>query len=554
MKKPVLIAIIAAAVLLLGAGVFFGITAVSVNNIAGSDKILENVSVLGMDVGGMTVKEAAGTLHNLETKPDSKLVKISCKGKEISVELRNAGFVFDAEKTAEKAYEVGRKGSMFAKNKAISNAKKGIVPEILPEYKTDQNILKEAVITLFAEQGIEFNKFVYELDGENAKIKITDNLEEIDFNKLFGDVSSALNQDEISVETVCIAGSPVTAEEILNSINVVATDARADEKDGITIIIPETNGVTANLDDITAAMYEGKTEFVIPVKRETPSVTMKSIQGDFFSDVLGTWTTNYNQGVVGRSANIALAASKINGAVLNSGDVFSFNGVVGRTTASTGFSMATVYTAEGMKPGIGGGICQVSSTLYIASLYADMKIVERRNHSYTVAYAKNGLDATVSYGSLDFKFKNEYKGPVKITASAGNGSVTVTIYGKKANNNKVVLDSVTHAYYPFNTVEKENPDLEPGTKKVTQAGSSGARATVTKTVLDENGNVIRQESLGTDYYQPMNQIVEVGPAIEEEPEEGGEATVPSEEVSAEPETAEPEAPAEEAPAEETQGE
>ncbi len=494
-------------------GVFSGACALYVHNAVKGDTVLSNVEVCGVNIGGKTAKEAAKELSSLEKMPDSRVMKISLKDKEISFELRNAGISFDINKTADKAFSVGRKGNIYKKALTILSNRN---VDIEPVYTTNINSFRQAVLTLFAEQGIEFNKFVYELSENTAKIKITHNYEEINFEKLFKEAVEAIAGDELMLNAECMPAKDVTAEEIYNKLAIKTTDARADEKDGITIIIPETDGVSVELEDITKNLYEGKEEFEIPIKREKAEVTIKSIQGDFFSDVLGSFTTYYNQGVTGRAANIALAASKINNTVLNVGDVFSFNDVVGRTTASNGFSMATVYTAEGMKPGIGGGICQVSSTLYNAVLYADLKIVNRQHHSYTVAYVKNGLDATVSYGSVDFKFKNETKGPVKITAYAGNGAVTVKIYGKKLNDNKITLSSTDLAYYPYETVEKENESLAPGEKKVVQEGSDGVKASVMKTVTDANGKIIKQESLGVNYYQPMNRIVETGKPLPEE--------------------------------------
>ncbi len=514
MKKRVKVLLIVVLGIVALFGIFTGVCALCVHNAASGDAVIDNVAICGVDVGGKTVKEAAKELASQEKMPDSRIMKISLKDKEISFELRNAGISFDINKTVNKAYEIGRKGNVYKNAWTVLTNK---TFNIEPVYTENINSFRQTVLTLFAEQGIEFNKFVYELTDNTAKIKITRNYEEINFEKLFKEAIEGVKEEKLELKAECVAGKAVTAEEIYNKLSVKTTDARADEKDGITIIIPETDGVSVELEDITKNLYEGKEEFEIPIKREQAKVTVKSIQGDFFSDVLGSFTTYYNQGVTGRAANIALAASKINNTVLNVGDVFSFNDVVGRTTASNGFSMATVYTAEGMKPGIGGGICQVSSTLYNAVLYADLKIVNRQHHSYTVAYVKNGLDATVSYGSVDFKFKNETKGPVKIAAYAGGGAVTVTIYGKKLNNNKITLSSTDLAYYPYETIEKENEALAPGEKKVVQEGSDGVKASVMKTVTDEKGNIIKQESLGVNYYQPMNKIVETGKPLPEEP-------------------------------------
>ncbi len=517
MKKTVIAIIISVASVVLLCSIIFGVIFLNVHSALKNDTILSGVKVCGTDLGGKNVKDAATELSKIGEKTDLRKMSINLNGTEVSFELRNAGIVFDSSKTAVKAYELGRQGSIFKKNSVIRKLKKNGGIEVVPEYKENREAFREAVLTLFAEKNVEFNKFVYEISGNTAKIKINKDYEEIDFEKLFREAHEAVKGDNLSLTAECVKGKNVTAEEIYNKICVKTTDARADVKDGITILIPETDGISVNIEDINKNLYEGKEEFEIPVVREKAAVTIRSIQGDFFSDVLGSYTTYFNANVTGRSKNVALAASKINGVILNSGDVFSYNDTVGRASAANGFQMATVYTSGGAQQGIGGGICQVSSTLYNAVLYADLKIVNRKHHSYTVSYVKPGLDATVSYGSIDFKFKNENNGPVKISAYTNGGSLTVTIYGKKQNNNKINLISETLGYTPYQTVENFNPSLQPGERKVTQAGSNGIKAVVTKITTDSSGKEIKRESLGYNQYQPLNEIIEFGPPVPEEP-------------------------------------
>ena len=515
MKKSVIAILITIGAIILLCGIYIGAVWFNVNSALKTEVILNNVYAAGINLGGKTVKEAASLLAEHSENTDSRIMTISLKDKEISFMLRNAGIEFDINKTANKAYELGREGSLFKKSRIINNLKNQKRIEIAPEYKENRESFRETVLTLFAEKNLEFNKFVYEISGDKAKIKINKEYEEINFEKLFKEAHESIKGDNLKLSAQCIKGKGVSAEEIYNKICIKTTDARADVKDGVTILIPETDGISANIEDINKNLYEGKEEFEIPIKREKANVTINSIQGDFFKDVLGTYTTYFNANVTGRSKNVALAASKINGTILNSGDVFSYNDTVGRASSANGFAMATVYTSEGTQQGVGGGICQVSSTLYNAVLYADLKIVNRKHHSYTVSYVKPGLDATVSYGSIDFKFKNDTNGPVKISAYTNNGALTVTIYGKKQNGNKIRLVSETLGYIPYNTVEKENLSLKPGEKNLIQAGSQGVKATVTKITTDASGRELKRESLGYNQYQPLNEIVEIGPPLKE---------------------------------------
>ena len=138
---------------------------------------------------------------------------------------------------------------------------------------------------------------------------------------------------------------------------------------------------------------------------------------------------SYGGSTANRCANVARAASLINGKVIAPGDVFSFNDTVGHRTIENGFSTAKEYVDGKSVDGIGGGTCQVSSTLYSAVLYADLSIVERLNHMMTVGYIPLGQDATVSDGGVDFKFKNNTDYPIKVSAYTSGATITVSIIG-----------------------------------------------------------------------------------------------------------------------------
>ena len=172
-----------------------------------------------------------------------------------------------------------------------------------------------------------------------------------------------------------------------------------------------------------------------------PSNTTTTTKGEEFSDVLGSKTTYYNSSVKGRTTNIRLAAEAINGTVLQPGETFSLNGIVGRRTAAKGYQNAIIFQNGKQVEGLGGGVCQVSSTVYGAVLYADLKVTERSCHQFQVSYTPVSQDAAVYYGSQDFKFVNNTDNPIKIVASAGSGSLSVTIYGTKTSEKTVTLSS-----------------------------------------------------------------------------------------------------------------
>ncbi len=259
-----------------------------------------------------------------------------------------------------------------------------------------------------------------------------------------------------------------------------------------------------------------------------------------FSDVLSELSSYYNVNISGRATNVELASSKINGVVLNPGDVFSYNKAVGPRTYANGFKDAGVYTSEGLEDGVGGGICQVSSTLYGAQLMADLKTVARTNHSYTIGYLPSGQDATVAYGAIDYKFKNDKDFPVKIESVASGGLLTVRILGIKTDDyREIKLYNEVLSTTPPETVEKEVEDLEPGQERIAQAGQNGMVVNTYK-IYYNDGVKEKTEFIHKSRYVPMNRIVEIPKTDEEEtegeteiiegeiPEEMYEESVPSE--------------------------
>ena len=178
---------------------------------------------------------------------------------------------------------------------------------------------------------------------------------------------------------------------------------------------------------------EKKDEYVVPLKYTRANITVNDLGTDAFPDQLATTSTAYVNNA-NRTTNLRLAANKINGTVLMPGETFSYNTIVGERTIAAGYRNAAIYENGQVVDGLGGGICQVSTTLYNSVLKSDLEIVERTNHMFLATYAPGGLDATVAYGSLDFKFKNNRNYPIKVVATIENGYCTVQIYGLRTDN------------------------------------------------------------------------------------------------------------------------
>jgi hypothetical protein len=197
----------------------------------------------------------------------------------------------------------------------------------------------------------------------------------------------------------------------------------------------------------------------------------------------------------------------MNGKILNPGDTFSYNETLGQRTAEKGYMEAGAYVGGKVVQELGGGICQGSSTLYFCVLYADLKVVERSNHMFMVGYLPLGTDATVNWGTVDFKFQNDTNYPIKIEAFHKDGKLNVKLYGTKENENTVKIESVKISSTEIKTVQKEDPSIAPGATKVDQTGHTGYVVDVYKYIYDKDGNELSKTSLGRNVYRMQEKVI-----------------------------------------------
>ena len=210
----------------------------------------------------------------------------------------------------------------------------------------------------------------------------------------------------------------------------------------------------------------------------TPALTKEAIESTLFQDVLGSYKA-YQASSSNRATNLQLACRAVNGYILKPGETFSFNDVVGKRTAEKGYKSAAAYVNGKTVDSLGGGICQVSSSLYYCALLADLEILTRTNHSYPSSYVPIGLDATVSWGGPEFRFRNNTNYPIRIEASASGGTVNVSFIGTDEKDYYIKLGSETLEEIPYKTIYKTmDADNEKGYKNgdVIQSAHTGYRA------------------------------------------------------------------------------
>ena len=479
-----------------------------------SDKIISGISILGIDVSGLTQEEANTKVsENLNSRLETNLV-FSHNGTLYNVLPSQLECSYDISKAVNEAYSCGRNGNIFENNFDILNTLINKV-DINVDFSYNNDLYESVVSQMNAnfEDGIKQSS--YTIDGNNLIItsgkagnvikseelrnSIVDKLTSVDYNT-----------DSIEVPVEEVQPDGIDIDKIHSEIYKEATDAYYTTDPYA--VYPSSNGLDfdISIDEAKQMVSTPQDTYTIPLKTLYPDVTTNEIGREAFPDLLATYSTSYASSNANRSTNIALAASKINGTVLMPGEEFSFNGTVGKRTAAAGFKTATVYSNGQVTTDYGGGICQVSSTLYNSVLRANLEITNRVNHTFTVGYVPIGLDATVSWGAPDFKFKNSRSYPVKIVATTSNKRLTISVYGLKEDvEYEVELVSYRTGTVPYSTVYTTDSSLAKGQTRVVQSGSNGATSVAYK-ILKLNGKEVSRTLLSKDRYSPHNQIIARG--------------------------------------------
>lgn len=465
-----------------------------------SDQVTSGVQLHSVLMGGKTEEEVSQLLDEEIAKP--KVVTVLVADQQIELDLNSAGFSIDKEATMETICQAGKDNFWQALKSRLFRT------SVAASVVSDREMFNTVMDALLTEKNLNNKKFEYTINEAVAEIILKPGITGYDTNALFDEISATYPELAEGYAMQVMSAVPPTVKEIAAEINVPVIDAKLEKADGKNKIIPHQVGLAIDEESLAIMLESGEAKFQVPVTVLKPKVYTDDLSEDAFPNRLSSFTTYYNEGDVSRTSNVKLAARKVNGTVLNSGDIFSFNKVVGKRSYENGFKDAKIFLSDKVVDGTGGGICQVSSTIYPAALYSDLKIVERRNHNFVVSYAKSGVDATVVYGSIDFKFQNNMENPIRIKAFASNGAMTVEIWGTKENNNTVEISTQHLGSTPRDVKYEYNEALAPGEENVTQGGYDGVKVQTYRIVKDANGNVIRTDNLGVSNYVPLAKIIE----------------------------------------------
>ncbi len=473
--------------------------------------VFPGVTVGTIPVGGMSrsaavdkIEKESGALY------EGQNVSVTIYETTYDIPVEDVLQSVDSEQSAANAFAVGRTGNPFVRMwnviKAAAGQNEAQIAATVDEdglTKTLEDIASKALtepveptweigtdtMTIYAgKPGVNFDSAAVE-QVLDEKIRLMD-----------------FEPYEVSVE---LSKTPqIDIDKIAEQVIGDPVSATVSKEDGKTII-PEKVGVQFDVEEARTIIGDGSAEsYEIPVTTTAAKVTAEKLEEVLFRDTLASCSTSLNEGNVPRTNNVRLASAAINGTILNPGEEFSYNNVVGERTTERGYQSAGAYSGNEIIDEVGGGVCQPSSTLYMAVLRADLEVTQRVNHSFTVAYTPLGEDATVSWGGPDFCFKNDTDYPIKILAEQSNGQLTMTIVGTKTSDKTVTTRTEVIETYTPQRIEKKDNSMMVGQSRVEVSGIPGY-STRTYKIITENGQTT-EELANTSNYIKRDEVVYVG--------------------------------------------
>ena len=444
--------------------------------------IADNVYIEALNVGGLTYDEALASVKATYLFENQKLT-LKCGGESFEIDGLDIGLTASPEETTEKAFNYAKSGNKLLDGLCAVGLvfrRHTVVPVAnINSEKLDDKLWQFGVQVY----GELVGHYVEVRDNNEATIWPGHTGFNNDVTKARDDVFNALKREQFTGIPVTLETAPpsdITVEQYDAEVYKDPIDAYYKVEDNKVTVVPEENGRYIDKEKVApllASVKEGVEPVIVPWETAYAAVTQEMLEEKLFNDTLASYSTYYGSSTANRCANVSRAASLLNGAVLAAGEIFSFNDRVGERTTYNGFYTAPEYVNGETVQGIGGGTCQVSTTLYSAVLYAGLNIISRTNHMFTVSYAPLGQDATVADGGIDFQFQNNTDYPIKISSYTDGSSIYVDIIGT--------------AWEPERTVKLDH----------SVSYGSGGTYVYSKRYIYENDECISDEELPSSYYK-----------------------------------------------------
>lgn len=411
-------------------------------------KIYSGVRIEGIDLSGKSKAEAVQLLNNeLRRFVDDEKIVVKVQDKNFQLDYKTIKPQYDIEAAVNEALKYGKDKGVLRKKELIKSG---------PETKINLN-------------------FKYDTE---------------ELNKFEKSIASKVDR------------KPKNA-----SVNII---------NGSIAITEEQSGIVLNKESLDKNLKEALTgawnkDIVINGEIEVANAKITKAQLSKIDGVLASFSTDYSTSTEARANNIAIATKACNGKIVMPGDTFSYNATLGERTYEKGYKEAPIYKNNEVVDDVGGGICQVSTTLYRAAMRANLKVVERHNHSFKATYSPLGLDATVTWGYLDYKFKNTYDFPIYIEGVTSGRTVSFNIYGSKAGlgGKRYELVSDTPIVIPAKVTEVNDPNLPEGQVVMDEKPIDGYKVK-SYLVTYENGKEVAREAIAYDTYVKKDGVRRVG--------------------------------------------
>ena len=512
----ILAAIVGGALVLLAVVIFFGYGLV----LKGGDTIYPNVFVAGINVGGMTSEEAVAAVADaVAASYSSATLDVQLPDRTLSFTPDQTNVALDADEAIAEAMAYGRSGNPFS---AVLNYFSCRSNERYIDLQTVLNLDTDYIRNRIDElaQEVETTLSPSKVDVNEAAGTITVQVgypdRQLDTEGLYEAVYNAFMNSDFTTLTWDYQETPCELVDLTPYYEQYCTEVQNAEYDEETHTISEEvpgYGFDLEAAQQQLATAEPGSTVVIQMEDIEPEVTKLDLSSEMFGTALHKVSTKYAVNS-NRTNNLDLACKAINGTILNPGEIFSFNDVVGERTAAKGYLPATVFVTGGASESeLGGGVCQVTSSIYYCSLFLNLEQVHREPHMYVVDYVDLGMDATVYWGSIDYQFKNTLDYPIKIQANIDGGAVNITFWGAEELDFTVETDYEILETYPWTTVEQVDETKPVGYRERTVSPYTGYKVVAYITVKDLDGNVLESREVYSTY-RKRDQVYVVGPAEE----------------------------------------
>ena len=508
-------------------------------SIENKNTIFPNVYIAGINVGGMTREEAkAAVEQSVADSYTSDTLTVTLPDRTISFDPTVTHVALNSDEAVDEAMRYGRSGgplaAVLAYRSAGSNEHNVSLESSL---NLDTDYIRKTIDDTAAAVKSELVQPQVSVDESAGTITVVTGSPSVtlDADKLYETVIQRFNDNnfsELRFSYDTTACDPVDLQAYYDKYGKEMKDAYYDETTHA--LVEEVKGYGFDVEYYTQqlALADPGSTVVIQMEDMEPKVTLEELKKTYFSYTLAAFSSKYVYNS-NRTNNLTLACKAINGTVLNPGEEFSFNNVVGERTAAKGYLAAIVYQTGGVStPELGGGVCQVASTIYYCTLLSDLDVTERYPHMFVVTYVPEGMDATVYWGSADFKFKNSTNYPLRVDANVANGCVNIALVGTKEEHDwsKITMSNkllsttqwkVKNQDGVYLTVNGDTATDANGNKytvgAVTQSPHTGYTYMSYRHFLDANGKEVSSETVAKSNYISLDEIVQTTPYVEPEP-------------------------------------